>query len=564
MLEADARTYIQSQDAPEDVYAQNTSTRSVTAKNIGSELPEPPSLPSHRPRRVPKQYNDFVLSSTDDPEAPSEQVQPSTSNINQPSRPRNVMTTPDSVGTFRIYPIYSMAPSQPPPPPPQDSMNPNNAPAPTVSLQSLMSTLIAPFKNITHFRMMEWYYCVRGFLFLSHFKTLVKEILQSNDLWIEDVATFNISNCIKALDSTNPCISPFSQTGICGPSTDQNDSKLCHLFPRFFFYSTDYPEKVLLATVKYLGRCGCPKCFTPKSQFQNMGTTAYDKTCSELQNDNAERQKWVEEARKLIFKNGYSPNLAHVDKLLSERSEVPVHNTFSKKLYPMGFNFYSMLVPDILHEFELGVWKAVYQKVPTYGNGTIQRFATSASAMKKLAGRDFEDLLQAMTSSSHLVQPFVNSVIWQAESTKHMNYLENIWLEYIDRCMLQQKLRVCLYQPLVTMMKNLWTKFHSLGHAAEAISLYSTLDNCNTQVGEQKHPVVKKFYVHTNKNRSFPLQVAHHFQRSQLLSTICNWITDSQETEHLLKARECSKCTGKQEANVYDWVGHIYLVVEIV
>ncbi|TFK16581.1 hypothetical protein FA15DRAFT_741951 [Coprinopsis marcescibilis] len=30
----------------------------------------------------------------------------------------------------------------------------------------------------------------------------------------------------------------------------------------------------------------------------------------------------------------------------------------------------------------------------------------------------------------------------------------------------------------------------------------------------------------------------------------------------LLKAMERSKCTGRQEANVYDWVGHIYLVVE--
>jgi hypothetical protein len=25
-----------------------------------------------------------------------------------------------------------------------------------------------------------------------------------------------------------------------------------------------------------------------------------------------------------------------------------------------GFNFYSLFVPDLLHEFELGVWKATF------------------------------------------------------------------------------------------------------------------------------------------------------------------------------------------------------------
>ena len=93
-----------------------------------------------------------------------------------------------------------------------------------------------------------------------------------------------------------------------------------------------------------------------------------------------------------------------------------------------------MLVVDLLHEFELGVWKALfkhlirvlhaaashgglvaeldrryvnftvsyrklivttrYRAIPTFGSSTIRRFATNASEMKKLAARDFEDLLQ--------------------------------------------------------------------------------------------------------------------------------------------------------------------------
>lgn len=35
-----------------------------------------------------------------------------------------------------------------------------------------------------------------------------------------------------------------------------------------------------------------------------------------------------------------------------------------------------------------------YRLIPTFGQGTIRKFGNNASAMKKLAGRDFEDLLQ--------------------------------------------------------------------------------------------------------------------------------------------------------------------------
>jgi hypothetical protein len=35
-----------------------------------------------------------------------------------------------------------------------------------------------------------------------------------------------------------------------------------------------------------------------------------------------------------------------------------------------------------------------YREISTFGHGTIRKFATNSSEMKKLAARDFEDLLQ--------------------------------------------------------------------------------------------------------------------------------------------------------------------------
>lgn len=35
-----------------------------------------------------------------------------------------------------------------------------------------------------------------------------------------------------------------------------------------------------------------------------------------------------------------------------------------------------------------------YRQIPTFGRGTIRRFGRNASDLKKMAGRDYEDLLQ--------------------------------------------------------------------------------------------------------------------------------------------------------------------------
>jgi hypothetical protein len=95
-----------------------------------------------------------------------------------------------------------------------------------------------------------------------------------------------------------------------------------------------------------------------------------------------------------------------------------------------------MLAVDFMHECELGTWKALFthlirllyalpggdslvtcldnrfivdffffifdtdhvkyrfRQVPSYGNGVIRRFANNTSEMKRLAARDFEDILQ--------------------------------------------------------------------------------------------------------------------------------------------------------------------------
>ncbi|THH19983.1 hypothetical protein EUX98_g8669 [Antrodiella citrinella] len=124
-------------------------------------------------------------------------------------------------------------------------------------------------------------------------------------------------------------------------------------------------------------------------------------------------------AREAVYKYGKGVKSTVVESLLAEESLVPTTNAFSdfaQKVLPVTFNFFVMLVVDLMHEFELGVWKAVfthliriivslgdsvvqefnlrYRQMPTFGRSTIRRKTSNTSALKKLAARDYEDYLQ--------------------------------------------------------------------------------------------------------------------------------------------------------------------------
>ncbi|KAJ7116153.1 hypothetical protein C8R43DRAFT_1138022 [Mycena crocata] len=187
------------------------------------------------------------------------------------------------------------------------------------------------------------------------------------------------------------------------------------IFPRFFTYGADYPEKVLLATIKYFGGCPCPRCFIEKNQIPDMGTKADMKRRKNVREDTSWWRRKIETARKFIFDKGILVAGSAVNRLLKSQSWVPKRNTFSK-LAEFGFNLFSMFVPDLLHEVELGVSLFIhtlrllqaecsqavgklderFRQIPTFGRSTIRRFHRNVSDMKQMAARDFEDILQCL------------------------------------------------------------------------------------------------------------------------------------------------------------------------
>ncbi|RXW14734.1 hypothetical protein EST38_g11122 [Candolleomyces aberdarensis] len=167
-------------------------------------------------------------------------------------------------------------------------------------------------------------------------------------------------------------------------------------FPRWFIHATDYPEK---------------------SRIPLLGTDR-DMRFRE-KNPRVDRPADVANAEKLLYEKGIALSNDSYNEILKFTSRVPTRSAFSIRLQEHGFDHHSVLAPDLMHESELGVWKALlthlirvcqaekgdtvaeldrrYRAVPTFGRDTIRKFPKSVSAMSKLAARDFEDLLQCST-----------------------------------------------------------------------------------------------------------------------------------------------------------------------
>lgn len=169
--------------------------------------------------------------------------------------------------------------------------------------------------------------------------------------------------------------------------------------------------------MKFLGNCPCPRCLVAKGKIYKLGSRMDQWVRNKKTRIDDEARRWsIENVRKAIFEFGRSILSKAVEGVIGAKSLVPTRNAFSEKVAKFGFNFYSMLVPDFMHEFELGVWKATlthlirilyttgdnavqelnarFRLVPTFGRDTIRKFSNNVSGLTKLAARDFEDILQ--------------------------------------------------------------------------------------------------------------------------------------------------------------------------
>lgn len=81
---------------------------------------------------------------------------------------------------------------------------------------------------------------------------------------------------------------------------------------------------MLIANVRNLGGCPCPRCLIPKERLQKVGT-ANDMVQRDVlsRHDTADRRAKIISARQLIYEGQYNVDTPQVEVLLKSESLVP-------------------------------------------------------------------------------------------------------------------------------------------------------------------------------------------------------------------------------------------------
>ena len=82
--------------------------------------------------------------------------------------------------------------------------------------------------------------------------------------------------------------------------------------------------RVLIATIRNLGTCPCPRCLIPKAHTHLFATESdLRQRILLFRSDTAQRCEKVMSACKLIYERHYAVDTSHVEELLKDESLVP-------------------------------------------------------------------------------------------------------------------------------------------------------------------------------------------------------------------------------------------------
>ncbi|TBU49493.1 hypothetical protein BD309DRAFT_1076425 [Dichomitus squalens] len=359
------------------------------------------------------------------------------------------------------------------------------------------------------------------------------------------------------------------------------------------------------------------KCGDGIKDFGQMGTrTDLKHRVTKKREDHGFLHAAIAKARGWISVLGRAPEGSNIKATLLDKVSVrTTRSAFSIRFAKFKQNCYDLFTPDLMHEFELGVWKSTfthlvhilmaagndsiqkldqrYSLIRTFGRGIIRRFGGNVSAMKKLAARDFEQLLICAIPvfEGLLPEPYNTLVLdllfelamWHAyaklsmhtDSTLSAFEAKTVSLGKAMRAFVR---RVCLDfrtkelpretqsrqrrhaasmqngqrrqtapseddpSPKIKSFNVNTIKYHRLADYPRMVRRTGTSDNSNTQTGELEHRRLKSFYKRTNKNRTFGMQVAAEVQRQSILDRIARGVPASSkrrrnQTTCALKAR---------------------------
>ena len=90
------------------------------------------------------------------------------------------------------------------------------------------------------------------------------------------------------------------------------------------FGKTHTCHRILLACIRNLGRCPCPRCLIPLDRVANMGMSRdMTQRVTLARTDDIKRRNRIEAVHEIIYVKNYMINSKAVERLLQEDSLVP-------------------------------------------------------------------------------------------------------------------------------------------------------------------------------------------------------------------------------------------------
>ncbi|PPR00724.1 hypothetical protein CVT26_012318 [Gymnopilus dilepis] len=640
-------------------------------------VPSPPQeyrasgLP-RRQTRLPRRYQDILPAPPPvitEPEPGIHEATPSPSPVVNISH----KTTSNSYGIYRVY--KSGTPSITP----DDNFhldsvadNPNFTRSGSLStntwgspfgineadIQNTASSVQHPFANSSVCRLMSWFYGGVSKT-LKDLNSLVHNVLLAPDFKLEDLVNFDATKEAKKLDSFSGMATdvPSSESPPLKDGWIKGSVSIPLPCARFSFGSeADAPTFVVedvyyrkpLDVIKEAFREKAAEGFHTapyKEYWQSKPDDPPERIYSELYNtdaiklarvDDEYRREAIETARRRIFMKGAPVNAKSISDLLGSTTPSRVslqlisiikyvtydnQSAFSERLGPYGLNYYCLFVVDLLHEFELGVWKAVfthlirilyaqgqdavqvlnerYRQMPTFGRDTIRKFCSNVSEMRKLAGRDFEDLLQcAVPAFEGLLDDKNNAILmdllyelatWHSLAKLRLHtdstldalansatrlgsvlrkFESTTCAEFTTKELPSEeakrgrrkaakakkkgqtgapmsekrkgKQRATSTGPVRQRNFALSTyKLHCLADYPNAIRTYGTTDGLSSQIGEREHRRCKQFYPRVHKgSKHYTIGIAKHVRRERIIHNISQKNNKSSATKRPTKKQK--------------------------
>ena len=310
-------------------------------------------------------------------------------------------------------------------------------------------------------------------------------------------------------ESMRIVLEPLINAGTVGVEMTSSDGAVRRVHPILTCYVADYPEQCLVACTKY---GTCVKCQASANDLQNP-TPAHKRT-----------QKWTED----IIAKGMEEANGNANKFHSYCMSNDVAGSVYKPFW-VGFPFcdiHRAITPDVLHQLYQGVFKHVVswcQKIlspqaldrriralpPAYG---LRQFKNGISALSQISGPERKNMakillgclvgsipLQGIAAITALLD-FIYIAQYSAHDTTTLGYLQDT----LDRF---HKNRSYFISTLVREHFNI-PKFHSLLHYIEAIELFGTTDNYNTEMFECLHiDFAKHGWRASNQRDEFPQMI---------------------------------------------------------